>query len=150
MPQHERLHGKLTSKGLATRERILQAAADIFFSQRYEDSKRDDILSMSKVQTGNFYYYFDSMPHLFLATVKEVGIPQVQDWLDFILPADDPNALQQLPDRLVQATSNVYLIIVAHFESPSRTTPEYVVKIKNMVHDRLRSLTGSDRGPVTC
>jgi len=52
-----------------TRDRILHAAAQVFASKGYHDTRVDDIVSQSKTSKGAFYFYFPSKQEIFLALV---------------------------------------------------------------------------------
>ena len=52
-----------------TRSRILEAAAKVFASKGYHDTKVDDIVSQSQTSKGSFYFYFPSKQDIFLALV---------------------------------------------------------------------------------
>ena len=52
-----------------TRERILEAAVNVFASKGYHDTKVDDIVSESQTCKGSFYFYFPSKQEIFLALV---------------------------------------------------------------------------------
>jgi TetR/AcrR family fatty acid metabolism transcriptional regulator len=52
-----------------TRERILEAAVNVFASKGYHDTKVDDIVAESQTSKGSFYFYFPSKQEIFLALV---------------------------------------------------------------------------------
>ncbi|RJP53830.1 MAG: TetR/AcrR family transcriptional regulator [Anaerolineaceae bacterium] len=52
-----------------TRERILEAAVNVFASKGYHDTKVDDIVAESQTSKGSFYFYFPSKQDIFLALV---------------------------------------------------------------------------------
>ena len=52
-----------------TRDRILEAAAKVFASKGYHDTKVDDIVKDSQTSKGAFYFYFPSKQDIFLALV---------------------------------------------------------------------------------
>jgi AcrR family transcriptional regulator len=56
-----------TRKGEATRERILDAALDLFRTQGYADTTMRQIAQAADVAVGNAYYYFASKDQLILA-----------------------------------------------------------------------------------
>src|SRR5690349_3875562 len=49
-----------STKGAATRDQILNAAARLIHIQGYQSTSLDDVLRESGVGKGNFYYYFKS------------------------------------------------------------------------------------------
>lgn len=48
------------SKGALNRERIIEAARDLFYHQGYAATSFSDIAQAAKIPRGNFYYYFKS------------------------------------------------------------------------------------------
>jgi AcrR family transcriptional regulator len=52
-----------------TRNRILEAAVNVFASKGYHDTKVDDIVSQSQTSKGSFYFYFPSKQDIFMALV---------------------------------------------------------------------------------
>jgi AcrR family transcriptional regulator len=58
-----------SDSSLETRARILEAAASVFASKGYHDTKVDDIVSQSQTSKGAFYFYFPSKQEIFLALV---------------------------------------------------------------------------------
>jgi len=52
-----------------TRDRILEAAAKVFSSKGYHDTRVDDIVRDSNTSKGSFYFYFPSKHDIFLALV---------------------------------------------------------------------------------
>lgn len=52
-----------------TRDRIFEAAVNVFASKGYHDTKVDDIVSQSRTSKGAFYFYFPSKQDIFLALV---------------------------------------------------------------------------------
>jgi len=58
-----------SSPSQETRERILEAAVNVFASKGYHDTKVDDIVAESNTSKGSFYFYFPSKQEIFLALV---------------------------------------------------------------------------------
>jgi TetR/AcrR family fatty acid metabolism transcriptional regulator len=54
-----------------TRERILEAALDVFSSKGYHDSKMDEIVDQSGTSKGSIYFHFPNKEQLFLALVDQ-------------------------------------------------------------------------------
>jgi TetR/AcrR family fatty acid metabolism transcriptional regulator len=52
-----------------TRNRILEAAVNVFASKGYHDTRVDDIVRDSNTSKGSFYFYFPSKQDIFLALV---------------------------------------------------------------------------------
>jgi TetR/AcrR family transcriptional regulator, fatty acid metabolism regulator protein len=56
---------------VTTRERILDAALDIFSSKGYYDTKLDEIADASETSKGSIYFHFPNKERLFLALVDQ-------------------------------------------------------------------------------
>src|SRR6266849_8508258 len=61
-----------STKGAATRDQILNAAARLIHVQGYQSTSLDDVLRESGVGKGNFYYYFKSKEDLGYAIIDRV------------------------------------------------------------------------------
>ncbi len=59
------------SKGEETRERILDAALNIFSHKGYHDTRMDEIVEASDTSKGSIYFYFPNKERLFLALVDQ-------------------------------------------------------------------------------
>lgn len=57
----------------ATRDRLLQAAMDVFADRGYHGSTVDDIVSASATSKGAFYHYFPSKQGIFLNLLDRLG-----------------------------------------------------------------------------
>jgi AcrR family transcriptional regulator len=55
----------------STRERILEAALDIFSSKGYHEARLDDIVEAAHISKGSIYFYFPNKERLFLALVDQ-------------------------------------------------------------------------------
>ena len=53
----------------STRERLIQAAIDLFWEKGYANTSMSDLLSRSKVNSGSFYHFFNSKEDLLLAVL---------------------------------------------------------------------------------
>lgn len=56
---------------LKTRDRILDAALDVFALKGYHDARLDDIVEVAKTSKGSIYFYFPNKERLFLALVDQ-------------------------------------------------------------------------------
>jgi len=61
-----------STKGAATRDQILNAAARLIHVQGYQATSLDDVLRESGVGKGNFYYYFKSKEDLGYAIIDRI------------------------------------------------------------------------------
>lgn len=55
----------------STRERILDAALEIFSNKGYHDTRLDEIVQESRTSKGSIYFYFPNKEKLFLALVDQ-------------------------------------------------------------------------------
>ncbi len=55
----------------STRERILDAALDIFSKKGYHDTRLDEIVQESRTSKGSIYFHFPNKEKLFLALVDQ-------------------------------------------------------------------------------
>ncbi len=63
----------------ATRERILEAAEDVFSQKGYHDSLMDDIATTSKTSKGALYFHFPSKESLFFALLERLAAKLERD-----------------------------------------------------------------------
>jgi len=54
-----------------TREKILEAAIQVFARSGYHDTRIDDIVGAASTSKGAFYFYFPSKEHIFLALIDQ-------------------------------------------------------------------------------
>ncbi len=59
------------SSKTSTRERILDAALNIFSSKGYHDTRLDEIVDEAHVSKGSIYFHFPNKEKLFLALVDQ-------------------------------------------------------------------------------
>ncbi|WP_198265246.1 TetR/AcrR family transcriptional regulator [sulfur-oxidizing endosymbiont of Gigantopelta aegis] len=59
----------LSEKALATRQRILTAATELFYLQGYNATGLDKVITTAGITKGNFYYHFKSKEELAVATL---------------------------------------------------------------------------------
>jgi AcrR family transcriptional regulator len=56
-----------SGRGARTRERLIEAAKEIFEEQGFLNARVDDIMARAQQSHGSFYYYFDSKEDVFRA-----------------------------------------------------------------------------------
>jgi AcrR family transcriptional regulator len=56
-----------------TRDRLLQAAVDVFASRGYHGATVDDIVAAADTSKGTFYYYFPSKQGIFLKLLAQLA-----------------------------------------------------------------------------
>jgi AcrR family transcriptional regulator len=61
----------ISAKAKATRKRILEAAAQVFSSKGYHETRVDDIVETSNSSKGSVYSYFPGKQQIFLALVDQ-------------------------------------------------------------------------------
>jgi AcrR family transcriptional regulator len=63
----------------------------LMLSKGMSRTRLSEVLTHSRVQKGNFYYYFTSKEELGVAVIRERGLKLVDEWLlDTCLPDGDP------------------------------------------------------------
>ena len=63
--------GERTSNSRPTRERILDAALNIFSSKGFHDTKLDEIVAEASISKGSIYFHFPNKEKLFIALVDQ-------------------------------------------------------------------------------
>src|SRR5688572_7577748 len=58
-------------KETSTRERILDAALNIFSASGYHDTRMDDVVKEAGTSKGSIYFYFPNKEKLFIALVDQ-------------------------------------------------------------------------------
>ncbi len=61
----------MEEKSPSTRERILDAAIEVFASKGYHDTRMDDIVEMSHSSKGSIYFHFPSKEEIFFGIVDK-------------------------------------------------------------------------------
>jgi AcrR family transcriptional regulator len=64
---------ELRARGLATRERLLEAGATVFASRGLHAARVDDIVKVAATSHGTFYLYFANKEELFQALAEQVA-----------------------------------------------------------------------------
>ncbi len=73
LPREERALIPQTPRGEATRQRILEAAEEVFGEMGYYDASISEITRRAKVAQGTFYIYFHSKREIFVELVEDLG-----------------------------------------------------------------------------
>src|SRR5271170_974206 len=83
------------SRALATRERIVRAAAGLFALKGFHDTKLEEILRMAEVTTGAFFHHFQDKDDLGFAVIDRhmEKRRQLLDQIEQELPADTEESL---------------------------------------------------------
>ncbi|MGH9229259.1 MAG: TetR/AcrR family transcriptional regulator, partial [Acidimicrobiales bacterium] len=93
---------RLTRRGLNTRNRLVEAAGEVFNSKPYTETRITDITARAGVSTGSFYTYFESKEALFRVVAQQA--------LDEMLaaPRRDPHNTEGNPVRDIAYASRRY------------------------------------------
>ncbi|HMB88765.1 MAG TPA: TetR family transcriptional regulator C-terminal domain-containing protein [Candidatus Dormibacteraeota bacterium] len=95
-----------STKGAATRDQILNAAARLIHVQGYQSTSLDDVLRESGVGKGNFYYYFKSKEDLGYAIIDRITQAFVERSLGPAFADTDADPVTQIHgflDRVLEA-----------------------------------------------
>jgi TetR/AcrR family transcriptional regulator, transcriptional repressor for nem operon len=95
-----------STKGAATRDQILNAAARLIHVQGYQCTTLDDVLRESGVGKGNFYYYFKSKEDLGYAMIDRTTQAFVERSLGPAFAAAEADPIAQISaflDRVLEA-----------------------------------------------
>jgi TetR/AcrR family transcriptional regulator, cholesterol catabolism regulator len=92
----------LTTRGLSTRERILQCAAQVLAEKGYAGSTLADIADRANTKAGSLYYYFDSREGM-IREIMTRGIVETQSHVSRAVDDLGPDATSR--DRLAAAIS---------------------------------------------
>ena len=97
---------ELTRKGQETRQRIVDAAADLIFRQGVAHTTIEDVRAAADVSSSQLYHYFDDKPALVRAVVDHQADTMVggQETLRF-QHAGGPASLARLRDRVTSAST---------------------------------------------
>ena len=71
LSNNEHVRQVRVNKGPETKNRILDAALNIFASNGYHSSRMDDIVQEARVSKGSIYFHFPNKERLFLALVDQ-------------------------------------------------------------------------------
>src|SRR5450755_4537864 len=62
---------RLTRKGQETRQRIVEAAADLIFEHGVAHTTIEDVRAAADVSSSQLYHYFDDKPDLVRAVIEQ-------------------------------------------------------------------------------
>ncbi len=79
----------ISNKAKATRKRILEAAANVFASKGYHETRVDDIVDASSSSKGSVYAYFPGKQQIFLALVDQFADLMERRLMEAIAEEDD-------------------------------------------------------------
>ncbi|MEJ2059248.1 MAG: TetR/AcrR family transcriptional regulator [Gammaproteobacteria bacterium] len=98
----------METRGEQNRQRILRAAADLFYHQGYNATSFTDIAQAADIPRGNFYYYFKTKDEI-LESVIEMRLEWVREQLkEWTARHTDPRErMCELPGMLLDEADNV-------------------------------------------
>src|ERR1700730_12048662 len=106
MSETRRTSETRSTKGAATRDQIVNAAARLIHVQGYQSTSLDDVLRESGVGKGNFYYYFKSKEDLGYAIIDRITQAFVERSLGPAFADADADPVTQIDaflDRVLEA-----------------------------------------------
>jgi len=95
-------------RGFETRNKILNAAIELFSSKGYLNTNSNEIARKAGVSTGSFYMYFDDKKPLFLE-IMELFYEEIH--LEVLIPAfqDGLTERKEILDRILTALTELHL-----------------------------------------
>jgi TetR/AcrR family transcriptional repressor of nem operon len=93
--------GRLTRKGLATRSRIVEAAAELMFRHGVAGTSNEDVLAAAQVSNSQLYHYFADKNALVLAVIEHQADQIIDGQRPLLDELDSLAAFEQWRDMLV-------------------------------------------------
>jgi TetR/AcrR family transcriptional regulator, transcriptional repressor for nem operon len=93
--------GRLTRKGLATRARIVEVAADLMFRSGVAGTSTEDVLAAAKVSNSQLYHYFPDKNALVQAVIEHQADGIIEGQRPLLDQLDSITAFEQWRDMLV-------------------------------------------------
>src|ERR1700761_605707 len=93
--------GRLTRKGLATRSRIVAAAADLMFRRGVAGTSTEDVLAAAQVSNSQLYHYFADKNALVQAVIAHQANGIIEGQRPLLDQLDSIAAFEQWRDLLV-------------------------------------------------
>jgi AcrR family transcriptional regulator len=95
------LAGRLTRKGLATRARIVEAAAGLMFRHGVAGTSTEDVLAAAQVSNSQLYHYFSDKNALVRAVIEHQADQIIDGQRPLLDELDSLAAFKQWRDMLV-------------------------------------------------
>ena len=94
----------------ATRERIIEAADDLFYRQGYDQTSFSDIADAVKISRGNFYYHFKTKDDILQAVLETrlTAFKQILEQWEAEIPTPQDRIIQYI-DILITNQANIKL-----------------------------------------
>ena len=93
--------GRLTRKGLATRARIVEAAAELMFRHGVAGTSTEDVLVAAQVSNSQLYHYFNDKNALVRAVIEHQADQIIDGQRPLLDALDSLAAFKQWRDMLV-------------------------------------------------
>jgi TetR/AcrR family transcriptional regulator, transcriptional repressor for nem operon len=93
--------GRLTRKGLATRARIVEAAAELMFRHGVAGTSTEDVLAAAQVSNSQLYHYFSDKNALVRAVIEHQAGQIIDGQRPLLDELDSLAAFKQWRDMLV-------------------------------------------------
>jgi TetR/AcrR family transcriptional regulator, transcriptional repressor for nem operon len=93
--------GRLTRKGLATRARIVEAAAELMFRHGVAGTSTEDVLAAAQVSNSQLYHYFSDKNALVRAVIEHQADQIIDGQRPLLDDLDSIAAFKQWRDMLV-------------------------------------------------
>ena len=93
--------GRLTRKGLATRARIVKAAAELMFRHGVAGTSTEDVLAAAQVSNSQLYHYFSDKNALVRAVIEHQADQIIDGQRPLLDELDSLAAFKQWRDMLV-------------------------------------------------
>jgi TetR/AcrR family transcriptional regulator, transcriptional repressor for nem operon len=98
--------GRLTSKGRAMRERIVQSAADLVFASGARETTLDQVRSAVGASKSQLYHYFSDKDELLHGVIDFQGARVIHAQQPELGAIDSIKSLKRWRDKLVQLCDN--------------------------------------------
>jgi len=119
----------------ATRQRILEAAEEVFADKGYHGAVVDDIVEIAQTSKGGFYFHFPNKQGIFLALVDSLT-PRLASAVERAI-ADKPNAVAK-----VDAALHIVLETFARHRRLSKILLVEAVGLGHGFDEKLMSVRG--------
>ena len=126
--------GRLTRKGLATRARIVEAAAELMFRHGVAGTSTEDVLAAAQVSNSQLYHYFPDKNALVHAVIEHQADEIIDGQRPLLDELDSLAAFQQWRDMLVDAAETTAL----RGRLPARVTVQRARRGRRARPDRAR------------
>ena len=93
--------GRLTRKGVATRARIVEAAAELMFRHGVAGTSTEDVLAAAQVSNSQLYHYFSDKNALVRAVIEHQADQIIDGQRPLLDELDSLAAFEQWRDMLV-------------------------------------------------